>query len=108
VSLNRRDPRPISAVIASLTDELEPLTLLAAVQRAWPGAVGSAIAAVAHPTAAREGTVIVSCESAVWAQELELMGPDLVDKLNATLDGVSVAGLRCRATPAASWARAAG
>jgi Dna[CI] antecedent, DciA len=27
----------------------------------------------------------VSCESAVWAQELELLGPDLLERLNASV-----------------------
>jgi len=105
VSLNRRDPRRVGDVISSLTSSLQPQTLLAEVQRVWPGAVGEQIAAVAHPTAAREGTVVVTCESSVWAQELDLMGPELVDALNAQLDGAPVAALRCRATAAQSWAR---
>ena len=106
MSLNRRDPRRISGAIGALADSLAPMTLLAAVQRAWPDAVGDTIAAVAHPTATREGTVIVACESAVWAQELTLMGPELVAKLNDQLDGAPVAGVRCQATAAQSWARA--
>ncbi len=106
MSLNRRDPRRIAGAIGALADSLAPMTLLAAVQRAWPDAVGEAIAAVAHPTATREGTVIVNCESSVWAQELTLMGPELVAKLNDQLDGAPVAGVRCQATAAQSWARA--
>jgi predicted nucleic acid-binding Zn ribbon protein len=105
VSLNRRDPRKIGSAIASLTAALEPQTLLAAVQRVWPDAVGEQIAAVAHPTGTREGTVIVTCESSVWAQELDLMGPELVEALNAQLDGGPIAALRCRATAPQSWAR---
>src|SRR5262249_44182743 len=106
VSLNRRDPRPIGTAIGALAQTLAPMTLLASVQRVWPEAVGATIAAVAYPTAAREGTLIVSCESAVWAQELELMGPELVAKLNDRLEGAPVAGVRCQATAAQSWARA--
>jgi predicted nucleic acid-binding Zn ribbon protein len=106
VSQPRREPRGIGAAIGLLTRELEPQTLLAAVQRAWPEAVGEAVAAVASPTGTRKGTVVVTCESAVWAQELTLMAPDLVARLNARIDGEPVAGLRCQATAAASWARA--
>jgi predicted nucleic acid-binding Zn ribbon protein len=50
--------------------------------------------------------VVVSCQSAVWAQELTLMGPELVAKLNDQLEGAPVAGVRCQATAAQSWARA--
>ena len=33
------------------------------------------------------GTVGVACSSAVWAQELELLAPDLPERLNAALGG---------------------
>jgi predicted nucleic acid-binding Zn ribbon protein len=38
--------------------------------------------------------VTVACRSAVWAQELELLGSDLSDRLNAALPSPEVAGLR--------------
>ena len=60
-------PRP------ALVDELAPATLLARVQQAWPAAAGPAIAAAARPVAEHEGVLTVTCEAAVWAQELELM-----------------------------------
>jgi predicted nucleic acid-binding Zn ribbon protein len=50
--------------------------------------------------------VVVTCSSSVWAQELTLMAPDLVDRLNAALGGENVRELRCRAAPAGAWAKA--
>ena len=38
-----------------------------------------------RPSGEREGTVTVACESAVWAQELELLGPDVLARLNERL-----------------------
>ena len=63
----------------------EPLTLLAAVQSAWPTAAGAGVAAEAEPVAERDGVVTVACRSATWAQELDLLGPELLGRLNEAL-----------------------
>jgi predicted nucleic acid-binding Zn ribbon protein len=79
----------------ALADELEPATLLAEVQRAWPSTVGPAIAAQAQPTSERAGVVTVACSASVWAQELDLMAPQLIEGLNRALSPGSVKRLRC-------------
>jgi predicted nucleic acid-binding Zn ribbon protein len=81
-------------------DQLAPETLLAEAQRAWPDAVGAVIAGEARPTAERGGVLTISCSASVWAQELELMGPDIVGRLNAVLKRGSVGRLRCISVPA--------
>ncbi|MGZ6694031.1 MAG: DciA family protein [Solirubrobacteraceae bacterium] len=102
--MKRRDaPRPASAAIAALADRLAPLTTLAVVQRAWPEVVGAAIAAQAHPTSARGGVLTVTCASAVWAQELDLLATDVVARLNAQVGADVVRGLRCSSAPARGW-----
>jgi predicted nucleic acid-binding Zn ribbon protein len=96
----RRDfPRPLAGAVEALATELEPASKLATIQRAWPGVVGAAIAAEAQPTGERDGVVTVSCRAAVWAQELDLMGPELVGRLNAALGEGAVRSLRCIASP---------
>ncbi len=84
-----------------MRDELAPQTLLADVQRAWPEVVGEAIAAEAQPTAERAGVVTISCSASVWAHELDLMGPAIVERLNTALGTDSLARLRCVAMPPA-------
>ena len=91
----RRGPRPLEVAFGHLADELAPDTMLAEVQRVWSSAVGDAIAAEAEPTAERGGVVTVSCSASVWAQELDLMAPQLVERLNAQLSRGSVQRLRC-------------
>jgi predicted nucleic acid-binding Zn ribbon protein len=44
----------------------------------------------------REGVVTLGCEDAMWAQELELLGPELLEKVNAALGDRSVVQLRFR------------
>jgi predicted nucleic acid-binding Zn ribbon protein len=101
--VRRHEPRPLSRAIAALADRLAPLTTLAEVQRVWPAAVGEAIAGQAEPTRERDGVLTVTCSSAVWAQELDLMGPELVARLNAALGAETVRALRCSAAPARGW-----
>jgi predicted nucleic acid-binding Zn ribbon protein len=99
MTVYRRSPRPVSFAVDRVRDELEPDTILAEVQRAWPSAVGEAIAGEAQPTAERGGVVTVSCSASVWAQELDLMAPAILDRLNRLLRSGRVTRLRCVALP---------
>lgn len=98
--VRRTQPRPLSHAIATLAERLAPQTTLAEVQRVWVDAVGDVIATQAEPTREREGTLTVTCSSAVWAQELDLMGPDLVGRINAALGTDAIVFLRCSSAPA--------
>ena len=49
----------------------------------WPSLVGPHIADVARPVRIRGGTLFVAVESAAWRNELSLMRPQLMRKLNA-------------------------
>jgi predicted nucleic acid-binding Zn ribbon protein len=89
-------PRPLASALESLTASLAPVTTLARVQEVWERATGSAIAAAAQPVSEHDGVLTVSCEASVWAQELELMAPELVQALNAALGAELVQALRCR------------
>jgi predicted nucleic acid-binding Zn ribbon protein len=101
--MRRREPRPLGHAISALAEQLAPLTLLADVQRVWPQAVGDLVAAQAEPTGERDGVLVVTCSSAVWAQELDLMAPDLIVRLNGLLAGGEVRALRCQAVSARGW-----
>ena len=91
----RGAPRPMSAALEALRDELAPETVLASVQRAWPGVVGEAIAAEARPISERGGVVTISCSAAVWAHELDLMAPMILGRLNGRIRGARIDRLRC-------------
>lgn len=95
----RRSPRQFTLALDQIRDELAPQTLLAEVQRVWPGAVGAGIAAEAQPTAERAGVLTVSCSASVWAQELDLMGPAILERLNQALPAGRIERLRCVAVP---------
>src|SRR5579884_1242953 len=98
----RRSPRPLASALEQIRDELAPATLLAEVQRAWPDAVGPTIAAEATPTSERGGVLTVSCSASVWAQELDLMGPEITRRLNTEIPDNGITRLRCVTVPAGS------
>ena len=81
----RRSPRPLGAALRQARARAEPRTLLAATQSAWPTAAGDRVAAEAEPVAERDGVVTIACRSATWAQELDLLQPELVERLNGAL-----------------------
>jgi predicted nucleic acid-binding Zn ribbon protein len=105
--VSRRAPRPAGLAVGDLAERLAPLTVLAEVQRVWPAVAGEAIAAEATPTGERGGTLQVTCRSAVWAQELDLMGPDLLTRLNAALGRPALTALRCSSAPPRGWVQGA-
>lgn len=97
--MRRTAPRRLAAALDDFVDDRAPPTLLARVQRCWGEAVGPAVAAEAEPAAERGGTLTVACRSAVWAAELELLAPELIEGLNEALaapDGARVTALRVR------------
>jgi predicted nucleic acid-binding Zn ribbon protein len=96
--MRRRAPRPVGPAVEALAQRLAPATLLADVQRVWVAVAGPAVAREAEPVSERAGTVTLLCSSAVWMQEIDLMGPVLVDALNEALGGERVEAVRCVAT----------
>jgi predicted nucleic acid-binding Zn ribbon protein len=92
----RRAPERFSDVLRDAVGQAAPDTLLGRVQAVWAEVAGAAIATEAAPVSEREGTVFVDCSSAVWVEELTLLAPDLLDRLNARLKGVTVRSLRFR------------
>jgi predicted nucleic acid-binding Zn ribbon protein len=94
--MGRRAPRSASAAVRLVRERAAPRTGLAAVQSAWSDAVGEQIAAVAEPVSERSGTITIDCESAVWAQELDLMQDRLLAALRDRLGAEAPAALRFR------------
>jgi predicted nucleic acid-binding Zn ribbon protein len=94
--MRRPTPRPISQALEGFTAALAPASTLARAQSCWEAVMGDAIAAAARPVAERDGVLTVQCEAAVWAQELDLMAPELLARLNTALGEQSLHKLRCR------------
>lgn len=85
--MRRSAPRPLSLALEGVVRRASPATLLARVQERWPSVAGERVARQTEPVSERGGVVTVACESAVWAQELELLSGDLLERLDAALGG---------------------
>jgi predicted nucleic acid-binding Zn ribbon protein len=69
---------------------------LAGLQSVWAELVGERIAAVARPVSERAGVVTVDCSDSVWAQELDLMQAQLLERLRERLGERAPQTLRFR------------
>jgi predicted nucleic acid-binding Zn ribbon protein len=85
--VRRLAPRPLAGALARVTEGLAPASTLARVQGCWSDVAGPLVAAEAQPVSERDGVLTVQCNSAVWAQELELLSEDLSARLNEALGG---------------------
>jgi predicted nucleic acid-binding Zn ribbon protein len=92
----RRAPRPAATALRAALDQAAPKTPLAALQGAWAEVVGEQIAAVSSPVAERAGEATVSCSDSVWAQELDLMQAQLLERLRDRLGERAPVSLRFR------------
>ncbi|HEX4307408.1 MAG TPA: DUF721 domain-containing protein [Solirubrobacterales bacterium] len=81
----RRAPRQAAEAFRAARDRAAPKTGLAAVQAAWSSALGERLAEVATPVSERAGTLTVECSDGVWAQELDLMQEQLLERLREAL-----------------------
>src|SRR4051794_34028763 len=95
-----RQPKRLGDALRAVRTEAAPATLLAATQEVWAEVAGPQVAAESAPVSERDGLITVACHSAVWAQELDLLQRELVEKLNGALrerggdDATVAAGLR--------------
>ncbi len=95
--MRRRAPRPAATALRAALERAAPSTPLAATQAAWAEAVGERIADAARPVSERAGEVTIECVDSVWAQELDLMQQQLLERLSERLGGEAPRSLRFRA-----------
>ena len=98
----RRVPRQAATAIRAARDLAAPRTGLAAVQAAWADVVGDQLADVAAPVSERAGTLTIECADAVWAQELDMMQAQILERLRAKLGDRAPVALRFRASSSQS------
>lgn len=73
---------------------LEPADQLWRVHAVWPTAVGASLGARAQPLRLTKGELLVGVPDAVWRQELSLLAPQVVARLNEQLGSPVVQRLR--------------
>jgi hypothetical protein len=109
------------AAIAGLVERygLTPVMQAITIHQRWSEIVGAQIGRVSRPDSLFDGVLAVWVRTSTWMQELRLLAPTLVSKINAAIGTPVVRELRlhfgaARARPAtticwpATWRRAAG
>jgi predicted nucleic acid-binding Zn ribbon protein len=92
----RPAPRPAAGAFRAALDRAAPKTRLAAAQSIWAEVVGERVAAVARPSAERDGELTIACSDPVWAEELDLMQAQIRERLEARLGESAPRTLRFR------------
>lgn len=65
----------------------------------WRAAVGPRIADRARPIALERGVLVVKVTTSVWANELSMLAPKILEKLGESLPNLAVKSLRFRVGP---------
>lgn len=66
-------PRPIDDVLRGVVEQIAPADPLSKLQAAWPQIAGSRDAAYSQPVRQLgDGTIVIRCDSAALAAELQL------------------------------------
>lgn len=94
------DPDLTTRDLVDLTDLLA--AELSAVSRGvvrllpvWNDVVGPQLAPHAVPTALVDGVLSIRCSSAVWASEIQLLGPTIIERLRPRLGVGTPSRIRC-------------
>jgi len=96
VSPRSREPEALSVLVPRVLDDLGldgPLRVMRVVE-CWEQAVGAEIARHCRPSALREGTLEAEVDSSVWAQQLQLRVPEILEALRGVLGDDAPSALR--------------
>jgi hypothetical protein len=88
-------PKEIGDAVREQVARFGPAAAIGPLVQAWPEAVGDAIADNAWPARfARDGTLLVSTSSSVWAFELTALEATMVERLRASLGDAAPSAIR--------------
>lgn len=97
--MRRGRERHVGGAVQRFVERIAPRDPLTDAIRAWPEAVGEALAAHSAPSSLRDRTLTVECSGSVYAQELELMSRKVLASLSELLGEDSVKRLRFTVAP---------
>ncbi|MQA93125.1 MAG: DUF721 domain-containing protein [Streptosporangiales bacterium] len=92
------DPRRFGAVIGELLSERgwETRAAVGGIFGRWPDIVGPEVAEHTRPQSFDEGELVVLADSMAWAQQVRLLAPTLVRRLNEELGHGTVRKVKVR------------
>lgn len=92
----RRAPEPIASTLGSIIDRLDTEGHFAIVRlvQAWPEVVGETIARRTEVVELKFHTAVVKVSGAMWIQELNLLKPQILERLRTRVGDDAVRDLR--------------
>jgi hypothetical protein len=92
----RKAPEPIASTLGSIIDQLDAEGHFAIVRlvQAWPEVVGEAIARRTEIVELKFHVALVKVSGAMWIQELNLLKPQILERLAARIGADAVRDLR--------------
>lgn len=96
--MRRSKPIQVEQLLVDVLDELglEEAARAHRLGQCWEEAVGPEIAAHCQPAGLRDGMLEAQVESSVWAQQLQLRGPEILASLRELLGDEAPTALRFR------------
>src|SRR2546425_1247149 len=92
-------PEPLETVIDRAGENRFAKRQLPVPLAVWRAAVGPRIADRARPIALERGVLVVKVTTSVWANELSMLAPKILEKLAQSLPKLAVKSLRFRVGP---------
>jgi hypothetical protein len=92
----RKAPEPIASTIGALIDQLDSEGHFAIVRliSAWPEVVGETISRRTEVVGLKFHTAVIKVSGAMWIQELNLLKPQILDRLRERIGEDTVRDLR--------------
>ncbi len=93
--------RLIGNAVMKLLDDLglHDVRKLAQITACWREIVGDGLVEITEPVFIREGILHVQVSNHSWAQELHMLKPKFIEKINSTLGDSVVRDLRFKVRP---------
>ena len=92
-------PEPLDTVLDRAGENRFAKRQLPVPLAVWRAAVGPRIADRARPIALERGVLVVKVTTSVWANELSMLAPKILEKLAQSLPNLAVKSLRFRVGP---------
>lgn len=94
----RSAPSPVGETLERYLASLgaPPIRTLTSLESAWPEAVGPALADPTRPVELVDGVLVVACDDASWAAQIQWSEGQVIERLRSLLPDAEIRRLRTR------------
>ncbi len=85
----------LNEIIGKITKISKAIKACRAIE-AWQGAVGEGVSKNSEAISVKKGTLFVEVKNSAWAQELSMLKPEIIRKINEKTGEKTISDLRFR------------